>query len=212
MNRIPPSRKIKQGIEETFQGWEERGLPYPIRPEGFRVRGQFVDIKTTVSYDQPGVEVCIPYDSSEPNPQNLKLFHSEGGHWQDVTTHVATDNHLICGEVDSLSAFFVGEETDGEEGGCFIATAAYGTSTAAEIDTLRAFRDDVLLQSTVGSQLVEWYYQTSPPVADFIAENSLLRTLVREVLVDPVAFRWSKPRRVSGEIKAPDRRIAGATR
>ncbi len=34
---------------------------------------------------------------------------------------------------------------------------------------------------------MEWYYQTSPPVADFILENSLLRTLVRELLVDPVA-------------------------
>jgi len=67
------------------------------------------------------------------------------------------------------------------------ATAAYGTATAEEIDTLRAFRDEVLLESTVGSQLVEWYYQTSPPVADFISENSLLRTIVRELLVDPVA-------------------------
>ena len=72
--------------------------------------------------------------------------------------------------------------------GCFIATAAYGTSTAEEIDTLRAFRDEVLLESTVGSQLVEWYYQASPPLADFISEHEPLRTLVRELLVDPVAW------------------------
>lgn len=72
-------------------------------------------------------------------------------------------------------------------GGCFIATAAYGTESVAEIDVLRAFRDEVLLESTVGSQLVEWYYQTSPPVADFIAENAVLKTLVRELVVDPIA-------------------------
>ena len=71
-------------------------------------------------------------------------------------------------------------------GGCFIATAAYGTEAAAEIDTLRAFRDEVLLKSTVGSQLVELYYKTSPPVADFISENSLLRTIVRELVIDPM--------------------------
>jgi len=71
--------------------------------------------------------------------------------------------------------------------GCFIATAAYGTSTAKELDTLRTFRDEVLLESRLGSQLVEWYYQTSPPVADFISEHDVLRTLVRELLVDPVA-------------------------
>ena len=76
----------------------------------------------------------------------------------------------------------------GEDGGCFIATAAYGTSTAAEIDTLRSFRDEVLLENSLGSQLVELYYQTSPPVADFISEHEGLRTLVRELLVDPVTW------------------------
>ncbi len=72
--------------------------------------------------------------------------------------------------------------------GCFIATAAYGTSTALEIDTLRAFRDEVLLQNSLGSKLVKLYYQKSPPVADLISENSLLRTIVRELLVEPVVW------------------------
>jgi hypothetical protein len=71
--------------------------------------------------------------------------------------------------------------------GCFIATAAYGTSTAKELDVLRSFRDEVLLESSLGSQFVNFYYDVSPPLADFISENSLLRTLVRELLVDPVA-------------------------
>ena len=71
---------------------------------------------------------------------------------------------------------------------CFIATAAYGTESAEEIDVLRAFRDEVLLHSSLGSQLVNFYYDVSPPVADFIAENDGLRTLVRELLVDPVAW------------------------
>ena len=73
-------------------------------------------------------------------------------------------------------------------GGCFIATAAYGTSTAAEIDVLRSFRDEVLLQNSLGSQFVNFYYEVSPPVADFISENDVLKTLVRELLVDPVVW------------------------
>jgi len=72
--------------------------------------------------------------------------------------------------------------------GCFIATAAYGTPTAEQIDVLREFRDVVLLESTAGSQFVALYYQLSPPVADFIAGNELLRTLVRELLVDPIVW------------------------
>jgi hypothetical protein len=73
-------------------------------------------------------------------------------------------------------------------GGCFIATAAYGTPTAKQIDVLREFRDVVLLKSTVGSQFVALYYQLSPPIADFIAGNELLRTMVRELLVDPIVW------------------------
>jgi len=73
-------------------------------------------------------------------------------------------------------------------GGCFIATAAYGTSTAEQIDVLREFRDSVLLESILGSQFVSLYYQVSPPVADFIAGNGPLRILVRELLIDPIVF------------------------
>jgi len=71
---------------------------------------------------------------------------------------------------------------------CFIATAAYGTPTAEQIDVLREFRDVVLLVSTAGSQFVALYYRISPPIADFIARSDLLRTLVRELLVDPVVW------------------------
>jgi polyhydroxybutyrate depolymerase len=80
------------------------------------------------------------------------------------------------------------EEEEEEGGGCFIATAAYGTSTAEELDVLREFRDDVLLNSTVGSRLVDFYYRTSPPIADFISEHEVVRTLVRELLVDPIVW------------------------
>jgi polyhydroxybutyrate depolymerase len=80
------------------------------------------------------------------------------------------------------------EETPAPSAGCFIATAAYGTSTAEQLDVLRAFRDDVLLKSTVGSRLVEFYYRTSPPIAEFMSRHEVLRTLVRELLIDPIVW------------------------
>jgi hypothetical protein len=71
---------------------------------------------------------------------------------------------------------------------CFIATAAYGTPDAKQINVLREFRDVVLLKNTVGSKFVSLYYRLSPPIADFIAGNELLRTLVRELLIDPIVW------------------------
>ena len=69
---------------------------------------------------------------------------------------------------------------------CFIATAAYGTKDAVEIDVLRHFRDEVLMRSVAGRGLVECYYACSPPVADCIARDGALRVVVREGFVDPI--------------------------
>ena len=79
-------------------------------------------------------------------------------------------------------------------GYCFVATAAYGTERAVELDILRAFRDQVLLKNALGSRFVEAYYRLSPPIADFIAENDFLRAVVREVLIDPIVniVQWSQ--------------------
>jgi len=78
-------------------------------------------------------------------------------------------------------------------GGCFIATAAYGTEAAEEIDVLREFRDVVLLPNSLGAELVSLYYRTSPPIAGLLAGNGALRWLTREFLVDPVVavLNWS---------------------
>ena len=69
---------------------------------------------------------------------------------------------------------------------CFIATAAYGTSSAGEIDVLRDFRDEVLMASEAGRDYVCFYYAVSPPIADFIARHECLRTVVREGVIDPI--------------------------
>jgi hypothetical protein len=72
--------------------------------------------------------------------------------------------------------------------GCFIATAAYGTPMAEEIQVLRDFRDQYLLTNPVGEAFVELYYKTSPPIANFITEHPALRPVVRAALVPAIAM------------------------
>ena len=69
---------------------------------------------------------------------------------------------------------------------CYIATAAYGTDTAKEIDILREFRDTVLLPNGLGAKFVSFYYKTSPPIADFISQHEILKAVVRECFIDPI--------------------------
>ena len=70
--------------------------------------------------------------------------------------------------------------------GCFIATAAYGTDRAKEIDILREFRNTILLPNNLGAKLVSFYYRTSPLIANFGCQHEVLRTAVRVGFVDPI--------------------------
>jgi hypothetical protein len=71
---------------------------------------------------------------------------------------------------------------------CFIATAAYGTPFALEIDTLRDFRDQILMASDLGRNFVRFYYNESPYFAKMILESPLMRASVRAALVPVVWF------------------------
>jgi len=71
---------------------------------------------------------------------------------------------------------------------CFIATAAYGTAMAQEIQVLREFRDGYLLTNSLGQSLVDLYYRISPPIAQFITEHPSLKPIVRVGLVPAVAI------------------------
>jgi polyhydroxybutyrate depolymerase len=73
-------------------------------------------------------------------------------------------------------------------GGCFIATAAYGTSMAGEIEILHEFRDKYLLTNPIGQAFVDFYYKISPPIAEFITEHPNLKPIVRVALMPIVAM------------------------
>ena len=72
--------------------------------------------------------------------------------------------------------------------GCFIATAAYDTPMAEEIQILRDFRDEYLLTNPLGQAFVDSYYRSSPPIAGFINEHPNLKPLVRAGLVPAIAM------------------------
>jgi subtilisin family serine protease len=79
---------------------------------------------------------------------------------------------------------------DGGGGGCFIATAAYGSAMALHVKLLREMRDRFLLPHPIGKAFVNFYTRYSPPAAGFIARHDILRFFVRMGLFPLVGISW----------------------
>lgn len=81
-------------------------------------------------------------------------------------------------------------------GGCFIATAAYGSLLDSHVATLRQFRDEQLMTTAAGQAFVKTYYTVSPPMADVIARNPSLRSASRAMLT-PMVLAVTHPAKVA---------------
>lgn len=74
------------------------------------------------------------------------------------------------------------------KGGCYIATAVYGSYEAPEVMILRRFRDDVLGKNVVGCAFVRVYYAISPFFARRLAHSRHINSTVRHMLDKFVAW------------------------
>ena len=74
-------------------------------------------------------------------------------------------------------------ETPSRGGGCLIATAAYGSEMAPQVQFLREIRDNTVLQTQSGTSFMTafntFYYTFSPTVADYERENPVFKEAVK---------------------------------
>ena len=75
------------------------------------------------------------------------------------------------------------EDNRDDGGGCLIATAAYGSEMAAQVQQLREIRDNQLMKTESGTSFMagfnELYYSFSPYIADMERENPAFREMVK---------------------------------
>ncbi len=111
---------------------------------------------------------------------NVGMIH-EGGRYmffpytqylQTTTVHVATDVPVSGGG-----------GTDEGGGGCFIATAAYGSALHPHLHLLREVRDRYVGNTVTGRLFLAAYERYSPPLAALIDRHEVLKSLTRFALL-----------------------------
>ena len=89
--------------------------------------------------------------------------------------------------IDITAGKYLGVELEKSNGGgCLIATAAFGSELAPQVQYLRELRDNIILQTESGTSFMTgfnyFYYSFSPAVADYERENHTFKEAVKITL------------------------------
>ena len=152
-------------------------------------------------------------DSYNDNPAGCDVYYtSDGINWTPLTRDgfgdqfnygarifLPTENTLYIGTANPFygAQVYAVEDTgssttvsgsDGGGSGCFIATAAFGSSLDPHVNILRIFRDRFLLATAPGRTFVRFYYNHSPAAALFLERHEWLKPFVRVSLLPVIGI------------------------
>ena len=198
------------GLEDIFLT-KFRMVDFVVIPTSVTTTGVGGTATFTVRLlSEPSGNVTLPVSSSNStigtvNPSNLTFTDINWSVDQTVTvTNLTNDGQtysILLGAATSADVDYNGlnpadvtvtsvGNNSGGGGGCFIATAAYGSPLAPHIKVLSRFRDHFLLTNGIGKGFVRFYNTYSPSMADFIKKHDSLRAMVRLGLIPFVGVGW----------------------
>ena len=99
-----------------------------------------------------------------------------------------TNAILKIGDISDTFSVTTEVEPSSDGSRCFIATAAFGSPLAGQVEILRQLRDKYLMTNYFGRKFVAWYYHNGPVAAHYIKDKPLLRAAVRLLLYPLIVF------------------------
>lgn len=113
---------------------------------------------------------------------------------ETITPQVQTD---VPAQTDQIQASVnIEQKNDVEQtdknGGCLIATAAYGSEISPQVQLLREMRDNVVSSTSSGATFLSVfnsiYYSFSPTIADWERQNPILKEAIRIIITPMISI------------------------
>ena len=124
----------------------------------------------------------------------FEIYSVNGTQWTLIGSYDSASDSLVLEDAvmdDKMAEDKTAEDVIDEPGGCLIATAAYGSELAPQVQFLREIRDGTLLSTDSGTSFMagfnQFYYSFSPAVADLERESVVFRDAVR-VAIAPALY------------------------
>jgi len=167
-----------QNFEVTF------AANFEVSSHTFSTDDNILQFNVNAVHEKENVaEIVIPRDLFDDEPIVLL-----NGKEIFATVNKTERSSIISIVFDGKGDYTIGITTMDKYngGGCLIATAAFGSEIAPQVQLLREIRDDVVLQTKSGSIFMagfnQFYYSFSPAVADYERENTAFKESVKLTL------------------------------
>ena len=152
----------------------------------YEIRAQYGAQKITATFDFIASDSTSSPEPVAPTPEPVAPTPEPVAPTPEPTPVV--EEMVNCGpgteSVNGICQVIQTEEPEEEKGGgCLIATAAYGSELAPQVQLLREIRDNQLMNTESGSAFMttfnELYYTFSPTIADMERESPVFKEIVK---------------------------------
>ena len=153
-------------------------------------KGELITISGSISPSVSGAKVTITYTKPDGSIFTRTVFTGADGSYSDSYTPTEKGEWSVKASWEG-DAYYEGASSSSvsftvEAKRCIIATATYGSELSPEVQFLRGFRDNMVLNTFAGRCFMTvfnaWYYSFSPTVASVIASHELLRNIMKILL------------------------------
>nr|WP_296156565.1 tetratricopeptide repeat protein [uncultured Blautia sp.] len=93
----------------------------------------------------------------------------------EKTQYSSEVNHIV----DDIQSYADNQQNNSSKGGCYVATAVYGSYDCPEVWTLRRYRDDTLAGTWYGRLFIKTYYAVSPTIVKLFGNTEWFKKMWR---------------------------------